>query len=309
MWEDGSFYFLEMNTRIQVEHTVTEEITGIDLVKWQIRVAQGASLPWSQEQIELRGHAIECRINAEDPSAGFSPSLGKLTTYFEPHGFGIRVESGYRQGSTIPPHYDSLIAKLIAWGQNRDEALQRMRRALRDFEIEGVRSTIPFHRWAIAHPVFRDGQATVRFVEEHLNPAHLASQDGPEAPVADEPDALAGARVFAVEVNGRRFQVRVAGQGAAPNAASRRNTTAQRPSRQADDQGAGTGTIRSPIGGTVAAVRIEPGSTVEPGQVLLVIEAMKMENEIVAPRTGVVGEVHVATGVAVQAGEILVTFA
>lgn len=306
MWEEGNFYFLEMNTRIQVEHTVTEEITGIDLVKWQIRIAQGASLPWRQDQIEIRGHAIECRINAEDPASNFSPSLGTLTTYVEPHGFGIRVDSGYDQGMTIPPHYDSLIAKLIAWGQDRDEAVARMRRALRDFEIGGIRSTLPFHRWALAHPVFRDGQATVRFIEDHLDPALLDKQDEPMPAVSDDPDALASMRAFAVEVNGRRFQVRVAEQGAAPRP---RNTPSQRPSRQREEQGSSTDTVRSPMGGTIATIRVELGSTIKLGQVLFVIEAMKMENEIVAPRAGTIDKIHVEVGSAVQAGETLLTFA
>ncbi len=209
LWEDGRFYFLEMNTRIQVEHTVTEEITGVDLVQWQIRVAQGERLPWSQEQIGFRGHAIECRINAEDPADQFRPSLGTLTTYCEPHGLGVRVESGYRAGMAIPPQYDSLVAKLIVWGQSRDEALARMRRAVGDFEITGVRTTLPFHRLALDHPVFAAGDATVRFIEEQVTEEALRALGGPAAS-APPPVPRLQARVFVVDFNGRRFAFRVA---------------------------------------------------------------------------------------------------
>lgn len=305
LWEAGRFYFLEMNTRIQVEHTVTEAITGIDLVKWQILVAQGQPLPWRQDEIFFQGHAIECRVNAEDPTAQFRPSLGTLTTYHEPHGLGVRVESGYRGGMTIPPQYDSLVAKLITWGQSRDEALARMRRAVDDFEIAGVRTTLPFHRLALQHPVFTAGDATVRFIEEHISEEALRALGGPpdSPPVTDD---LADARGFEVEVNGRRFAVRVAEAGVPAG-------RPQNPRRGAGSGRQGAATARAdgvtaPMGGTVAAVRVAPGESVTAGQVLVVVEAMKMENEIAAPHAGTIGEVRAAPGTTVQIGDTLLTF-
>ena len=305
LWEDGRFYFLEMNTRIQVEHTVTEEITGIDLVQWQIRVAQGERLPWSQEQISFRGHAIECRINAEDPADQFRPSLGMLTTYYEPHGLGVRVESGYRAGMAIPPQYDSLVAKLIVWGQSRDEARARMRRAVDDFEITGIRTTLPFHRLALGHPVFAAGNATVRFIEEEVTEETLRALGGP-ASSAPSPEPLEHARVFEVEVNGRRFAVRVAEAGAS---AERARSPRRGASSRRSDAAATTDAVTAPMGGTVSAVRVTPGENVTAGQVLVVVEAMKMENEIAAPHAGTIGEVRARPGMTVQVGDTLLTFA
>ncbi len=316
LFEHGQFFFLEMNTRIQVEHTVTEAVTGIDLVKWQIRVAQGERLPWSQEQIKLTGHAIECRVNAEDPAAGFRPALGKLSTYREPHGLGVRVDGGYAEGDTIPQFYDSLVAKLITWGQDRVEAIARMRRALADFEISGARTTIPFHQMVMDSQAFQRGSATVRFIGEHITEEQLKSLAQPEL-VTVENDHVREevARTFAVEVNGRRFQVRVAGsppiQPSNGAAASRQQTSmptrtrAKQGTRQAVDPNA----IASPIQGTVVSVRVQPGAPVEAGDVLFVVEAMKMENEVTAPRSGTISAVHVSNRAAVQAGEILATLA
>ena len=310
LWQDGHFYFLEMNTRIQVEHTVTEALTGIDLVKWQIAIAQGERLPWPQDEIELRGHAIECRVNAENPVDQFRPSVGALHTYHEPHGLGVRVEGGYRQGSTIPPQYDSLVAKLIVWGQNRAEALARMRRALRDFEIDGVHTTIPFHAWAITHPVFAQGEATIRFVEQHFKPETLPPPaTSLDTHFEDAEAQLDGARAFQVEVNGRRFQVRVTETVAIrPEDAARHRPRQSRPSKRGGGASPANA-VKSPMAGAVAAVKVTAGDVVEPGQVVAVIEAMKMENEIAAPRGGVVQDVVAAPGSTVQAGETLLTFA
>ena len=314
LWEAGDFYFLEMNTRIQVEHTVTEAITGIDLVKWQIAVAQGARLPWRQEEIALRGHAIECRINAEDPADQFRPSVGTLTAYREPHGLGVRIEGGYGEGLTIPSQYDSLVAKLITGGQDRSEALARMRRALQDFQIAGVRTTIPFHEWAMAHPIFAQGEATVRFVEEHFKPNLLPSaQEMVLSTAPDGPVELDGARAFQVEVNGRRFQVRVAeangsgrDRGTARPAMSRGQGRKQ--TKHKDAAGVSLDVVKSPMGGTVMAVKVGAGDEVAAGQVLAVVEAMKMENEIVSPRAGIIQDVPVSPGAAIQAGDIVLTF-
>jgi acetyl-CoA/propionyl-CoA carboxylase, biotin carboxylase, biotin carboxyl carrier protein len=313
LFENGQFYFLEMNTRIQVEHTVTEQITGIDLVKWQIAVAQGARLPWAQEAIVLRGHAIECRINAEDPADGFRPSLGLLTEYQEPQGFGVRVDSGYRQGLAIPQFYDSLVAKLVTWGQDRGEAIARMRRALADFKIDGARTTIPFHQLVMQHPAFVGGEATIRFIGQHVNEADLKALAQPTAGVetGDGESVATVTRSFDVEVNGRRFQVRVAqpdapaapgGNGAAPPSRSRRAAGGKSKQHAADPNA-----VLSPIQGTVVAVRARPGMQVEAGHVLFVVEAMKMENEITAPRAGTIKEVRAVERAAVQAGETLAT--
>lgn len=165
--EDGSFYFMEMNTRIQVEHPVTEWVTGIDLVQEQIRVAYGHPLRYRQEDVVQRGHAIECRINAEDPDRNFMPSPGKITGYVPPGGFGVRVDSAAYTGYTVTPFYDSMIAKLIVWAPTRQEALDRMKRALQEFQIEGVRTTIGFHMRLLEHPAFVAGDVNTRFLENH----------------------------------------------------------------------------------------------------------------------------------------------
>ena len=163
--DDGSHYFLEMNTRIQVEHTITEMVTGLDLVKWQLRVAAGETLPFAQKDIRIRGHAIECRVNAEDPSQGFAPSPGKVTEYRVPGGPGIRVDTHAYPGYVVPPFYDSLLGKLCAYGDTRDEAIARMRRALDEYVIGGVHTTIPFHRRVMDDPAFVLGSVHTDFLE------------------------------------------------------------------------------------------------------------------------------------------------
>jgi acetyl-CoA/propionyl-CoA carboxylase biotin carboxyl carrier protein len=210
IYQEGEFYFLEMNTRIQVEHTVTEMVTGVDLVKAQIRIARGERLWLTQDDIVIRGHAIECRINAEDPANNFRPSLGTLVEYSEPYGFGVRVDSGVHKGYTIPQHYDSLIAKLICWGDDRAEAIARMRRALADYRIVGVAHTIPFHLATMAHPVFQEGRATINFIPHHLADHLSTLSQGPISTVSVGSVVSGPARIFEVEVNGRLFTVRVA---------------------------------------------------------------------------------------------------
>jgi acetyl-CoA carboxylase biotin carboxylase subunit len=165
------FYFMEMNTRIQVEHPVTEMITGIDLIKEQIRVASGMKLSYKQSDVEFRGHAIECRINAEDPDRNFLPSPGRVDAYIAPGGPGVRIDSHCYPGYSIPPHYDSLLSKLIVWGADRTEAIQRMQRALDEYAITGVRTTIPFHQRVLAHPAFQAGDVHTDFIEKYMMPA------------------------------------------------------------------------------------------------------------------------------------------
>ena len=306
---EGQFYFLEMNTRIQVEHTVTEMVTGIDLVQGQIRVAQGERLWFTQDEIQLRGHAIECRINAEDPAAGFRPALGTITAYREPSGYGVRVESGVQAGMTIPPYYDSMLAKLITWGATRDEALSRMRRALDDYVIEGVTTVIPFHKLAMAEPAFVSGDVTVSFIPRYLE--DKLKQLAPAAPPAPAETESATSRSFDVEVNGRRFAVRVSGDGMQPApsapAAGKAAPSARRSGAKKEAHHADPNAVVCPIQGTVVAIKTQAGATVEAGQVLFVVEAMKMENEIAAPRQGVVAAINAEIGKSVEAGTLLAT--
>jgi len=311
LFQDGQYYFLEMNTRIQVEHTVTEQVYGVDLVKAQLRVARSEPLWLRQADLVPRGHAIECRINAEDAAHGFRPALGTVGAYREPAGPGVRVDSGVRADYTIPPFYDSLLAKLVTYGDSRDEAIARMLRALAEYEVGGLTTTIPFHRAALDHPVFRAGELSVNFIAQHpelieraaaLAPAPVASAEAAEPP--------APPRNFTVEVNGRRFGVAVFGAGPAPAAATEPQPGAangRRPAKKAAMAAQVDGVI-SPIQGRVAAVRAEAGQQVEAGQVLFVIEAMKMENEITAPHAGMIAEVHAQVGGTVEAGAVLATF-
>jgi acetyl-CoA/propionyl-CoA carboxylase biotin carboxyl carrier protein len=305
IYQDGEFYFLEMNTRIQVEHTVTEMVTGVDLVKAQIRIARGERLWLTQDDIMIRGHAIECRINAEDPANNFRPSLGTLVEYSEPYGFGVRVDSGVHKGYTIPQHYDSLIAKLICWGDDRAEAIARMRRALADYRIVGVAHTIPFHLATMAHPVFQEGRATINFIPHHLADHLSTLSQGPISTVSVGSVVSGPARIFEVEVNGRLFTVRVAEAETRSERTERRIRQDRAAHRALHPVADG---VASSLQGIVSAVLVSPGQEVEAGQVVFVIEAMKMENEITAPRKGVIGEVRVQVGQTVEPGTVLATY-
>jgi acetyl-CoA/propionyl-CoA carboxylase biotin carboxyl carrier protein len=305
IYQDGEFYFLEMNTRIQVEHTVTEMVTGVDLVKAQIRIARGERLWLTQDDIMIRGHAIECRINAEDPANNFRPSLGTLVEYSEPYGFGVRVDSGVHKGYTIPQHYDSLIAKLICWGDDRAEAIARMLRALADYRIVGVAHTIPFHLATMAHPVFQEGRATINFIPHHLADHLSTLSQGPISTVSVGSVVSGPARIFEVEVNGRLFTVRVAEAETRSERTERRIRQDRAAHRALHPVADG---VASSLQGIVSAVVVSPGQEVEAGQVVFVIEAMKMENEITAPRKGVIGEVRVQVGQTVEPGTILATY-
>lgn len=311
LYQDGRYYFLEMNTRIQVEHTVTEMVYGVDLVAAQIRIAQGEKLWLKQEDLVPRGHAIECRINAEDPLHNFRPALGAIGEYREPAGLGVRVDSGVRANYTVPSHYDSLLAKLITWGANRNEAIARMRRALTEYRIEGVTTIIPFHLAALEHPVFVAGAATVNFIPRHpellTRTAELMPPATPPAPAEPAPEP----RRFTVEVNGRRFGVAVFGDGmslAPAQSAPARGAAPRRAAPKKTTLAAPVDGVISPIQGRVVAVRVAHGQQVEAGQVLFIVEAMKMENEITAPHSGTIGEVRVEVGMTVEAGAVLATY-
>jgi acetyl-CoA/propionyl-CoA/long-chain acyl-CoA carboxylase, biotin carboxylase, biotin carboxyl carrier protein len=296
---DGSYYFMEMNTRIQVEHTVTEEVTGLDLVREQILIAAGEPLSVRQEDVVLRGHAIECRINAEDVSRGFLPAPGRITHYREPAGPGVRVDSGVVEGSEISPLYDPMIAKLIVRDVDRERARRRMLRALEEFEIGGVKTLLGFHRALLEHPCFVEGATCHGVVEsdalaargEELTVEHTSSPDGTGRLVE---------RVTPVEVDGRRFEVTVLASEAPwlELARTRRE--------RADASGhGGSGAVISPMQGTVLSVAVADGDVVEAGAVLCIVEAMKMENEIAAHRAGVVTELTVAEGEPVQNGQVI----
>ena len=308
---EGRFYFLEMNTRIQVEHTVTEAVTGIDLVKEQVRVAAGAPLSFDREDAQPRGHAIECRINAEDPGRGFAPAPGTLTAYREPGGPGIRVDGAMEVGASILPAYDSLIAKLVAWGRDRDEAIARMERALGEFRIGGVPTTIPFHRAVLAHPAFRAGAVTTTFVEDHSEVLPPPTTLGGTSEEPSPQETLSGAeREILVEVDGRRLTVRlpeplVDAAGPTPARSGRSRPPATRRQERGGAIAANGTDLRSPIQGTVVRVAVETGQAVRMGDLVCVVEAMKMENELVAHRNGTVTAVGVTLGDAVKIGSVL----
>src|SRR4051794_20390832 len=311
IYQDGDFFFLEMNTRLQVEHPVTEEITGIDLVEWQIRVASGEPLPMTQAEIAARrrGHSIEIRINAENPAGGkFLPSPGKITKLATPDGFGVRFDGGYEAGDEISQFYDNLVGKLIVWGKDRETAISRAVRALEEMVIEGVATTIPADLAILRHPDFHAMTHSTKWVEEVLDLSGIEAQEAPV--VADDDDNVPLVeRGTTVEVNGKRFHVKMwVPEGQAVIAAN--GGKAKKPARAAGghgrDAGAGSGDVTAPMQGTIVKVLVEVGATIEAGQAVVVLEAMKMENQIAAEKSGTVKEVKVAAGVTVGAGDVLV---
>ena len=299
---DGEYFFLEMNTRIQVEHTVTELVTGLDLVREQVLIAAGEPLWLRQEDIRLNGHAIECRINAEDPSNGFLPAPGRITSYREPGGPGVRVDSGVREGSEVVGLYDPLVAKLCVHGVDREHARRRMLRALAEFEIGGVTTLVGFHRALLEHECFAAAQ-TCKGVTESEELAKRADQLSHVATsVVSESDGRVRERVVHAEVEGRRFEVKLLAPEPAHAELARRRR--ERDSQQAH-HGAARDAIISPMQGTVLTVEVTDGDDVQPGQVVCVVEAMKMENEITAPRAGTVSELSVAAGQPVTTGQVI----
>ena len=299
----GDYYFMEMNTRIQVEHTVTEEVTGVDLVREQIRIAAGEPLSIAQADVRLRGHAIECRINAEDVSKGFLPAPGRITAYREPSGPGIRVDSGVVAGSEISGLYDPMIAKLIVHGSDREHARLRMLRALEDFAIGGPPTLIGFHRALLTEPCFIAGETCHGLVESEALAARAATLEPKDDLVAQshKVDSTQRPLVRVVEVDGRRFDVTLL-EAEPPWAelARRRQERARSGAGGVDGDA-----VVSPMQGTVLKVEVTEGASVQEGQVVCVVEAMKMENEIRAHRAGIVGSVAVAPGDAVTSGQVI----
>jgi acetyl-CoA/propionyl-CoA carboxylase biotin carboxyl carrier protein len=311
LYEDGDFFFLEMNTRLQVEHCVTEMVTGFDLVAEQLRVASGEPLSFTQESVVQRGHSIECRVNAEDPMEGFRPAPGRITALRPASGPYVRWDGGYETGDEVSQYYDNLVGKLVVWGQDRAQAIARMQRAISEFTIEGVTTTLPAQAAILAHPDFVAATHSTRWLEDAVDPATFAVTTGATtAGVAPEGSEELSARTVPVEVNGKRYAVTVwmpempVGT-AAPAAGAGR---APRRSAAAADGGAtaGGGTIMSPMQGTIVKVLVAPGETVEAGQAVVVLEAMKMENHINAEKAGTVTEVRVSEGDAVGNGDVLV---
>ena len=303
---EGEYFFLEMNTRIQVEHTVTELVTGCDLVREQILVAAGEPLSFRQEDVVLRGHAIECRINAEDVGRGFLPAPGRITAYREPGGPGVRVDSGIRAGDEISPLYDPLIAKLVVHDVDRERARRRMLRALEEFVIEGPPTLLGFHRALLEHPCFVAGEAchgVVASDELAQRASELTEQLShlkTNVPGPADGQSATRAQLVGVEVDGRSFAVRLV----APEPPWSELARARR-GRSSGRAGAGSETVESPMQGTVVEVTVREGDAVVAGQVICVVEAMKMENEIVAHRDGVIQGLAMEPGQAVSAGEAL----
>ena len=304
----GDYFFMEMNTRIQVEHTVTEMVTGLDLVREQILVAAGEPLSVRQEDVALRGHAIECRINAEDVSQGFLPSPGRITAYREPGGPGVRVDSGIRAGDEISGLYDPLLAKLIVHDQDRERARRRMLRALTEFTIDGPPTLLGFHRALLEHPCFVAGETCHGVVEsEELAQRaqevsdQLSQQRTSVVSAADGGAALpTRERLVGVEVDGRAYAVRLRVTEAPWADLARR-----RRERGTGLGAGGDGAVTSPMQGTVLKVEVADGDVIQAGHVLCVVEAMKMENEIAATRSGTVRQLAVAAGDQVAHGQLI----
>ncbi|HEU5083826.1 MAG TPA: acetyl-CoA carboxylase biotin carboxylase subunit [Acidimicrobiales bacterium] len=309
LYQDGEFYFLEMNTRLQVEHPVTELVSGIDLVVEQLRVAAGEPLSFSQDDIDLRGHAIEVRVNAEDPAEGrFIPSPGPIGKLVPPQGNGVRWDGGYDSGDEVSQYYDNLIGKLIVWAGDRDAAIARMLRCLDEFVLEGPATTIPAAEAILAHADFKAGEHSTKWVEDRLD---LTGVTGSPAPAGDD-EVEKIERNVDVEVNGKRFAVKLfvpadqvavaaaGGGGSLPKARKRtKGTSGAAPT-------AGSGKIAVPMQGTIVKLNVAVGDEVTEGQVLCVLEAMKMENNIAADKAGTIAEVNIEEGSSVGSGDIII---
>jgi acetyl-CoA/propionyl-CoA carboxylase biotin carboxyl carrier protein len=321
---DADFYFLEVNTRIQVEHTVTEELTGIDIVKWQLRVAAGEEITFEQDDVELEGHAMEFRINAENAADDFAPATGgQLEVYDPPGGIGVRVDDALRQGDDLVTDYDSMVAKLVTYGSDRQECIARGKRALADYDVEGIPTIVPFHRLMLTDEAFVGGTHTTKYLDEHLDPERIeAAQErwgtgadsGGEGETADDDEVVE--RQFTVEVNGKRFEVDLEERGApaipAVEGDSADGGGRPRPSRPGGDGDSGGGAaaaegeeITAEMQGTILEVNVDESDEVGAGAVLCVLEAMKMENDIVAERGGTVTYVGVSEGESVDMGDTL----
>ena len=305
LYQDDEFFYLEMNTRLQVEHPVSELVSGIDLVREQIRVAAGEPLSFTQDEVQRNGHAIEVRINAEDPAGGrFLPSPGTLSSLHIPQGFGVRWDGGYESGDTVSQFYDNLVGKLIVWGSDRLTAIARMQRALGELEVGGIATTAAAHEAILAADDFQAGIHSTKWVEERLDLDGVSGKPAGDPPAADDDEPRVKRNVL-VEVNGKRFDVaawvpETAGVTSGP--------APKKPKRSASSGGAtaGTGRVAAPMQGTIVNVLAEVGHEVAVGDPVVVLEAMKMENNIAADKAGTIAEIKVEAGDTVGAGDILV---
>ena len=308
LYQDESFYYLEMNTRLQVEHPVSELVTELDLVELQLRVAAGEPLPLTQEEVEIRGHAIEIRINCEDVAEGkFLPSPGPIHTLKPSSGYGVRWDGGYEAGDEISQYYDNLAGKLCVWGRDRDVAIARAIRALEETVIEGVATTIPADLAILRHPDFQALKHTTKWVEDTLDLTGIGSV----APSGDASEAETKVkRDLDVEVNGKKFSVSVFVPESQIGAVGPVGGTKARPKRKGGAAGgaavAGSGSIAVPMQGTIVKVEVAEGDSVAQGDTVVVLEAMKMENNVAADVTGTVKEVKVEVGASVTAGQVVV---
>ena len=310
---EPEYFFLEMNTRVQVEHCVTEMTTGIDIVKEGIRAAAGEELSYAQADVELRGHAIECRINAEDASKNFAPAPGKIGSYREPTGPGVRVDSGVEAGGEVSPMYDPMVAKLIVWDADREQATTRMLRALDEYEIEHLKTLVPFHKALLATEQWARGETCRELLEDKKWLKTLAF-DAPAAPAAEDGEEHEVEQTYSVEVSGKRFDVRVVGPPlargaavAASNGAAPAAPKAKRAPRKSSGAAGGADQITSPLQGNMWKVLVKQGDAVQEGQLLCIIEAMKMENEITAHKAGTIAELPIVEGEPIQAGAPIAT--
>jgi acetyl-CoA/propionyl-CoA carboxylase biotin carboxyl carrier protein len=314
--KEPEYFFLEMNTRVQVEHCVTEMTTGVDIVKEGIKAAAGEPLAYAQEDIELRGHAIECRINAEDASKNFAPAPGRIGVYREPSGPGVRVDSGVQENGEVSPMYDPMVAKLIVWDADREQATQRMLRALSEFEIGELKTLIPFHQALLATEQWARGETCRDLLEDKQWLKTLAFPAATPAGADGEEPAEKVEQTYAVEVSGKRFDVRVIGPpfagGAAAGAAAMNGSSAgarRAPKRgeRKSSSGGGPDVLPSPLQGNMWKVLVKQGDDVQEGQLLCIIEAMKMENEITAHKAGKIVELPITEGAPIQAGAPIAT--
>jgi acetyl-CoA/propionyl-CoA carboxylase biotin carboxyl carrier protein len=303
------YFFLEMNTRVQVEHCVTEMVTGVDIVREQVLVAAGEELSVFQEDVDLRGHAIECRINAEAAHKNFAPAPGRITSYREPAGPGVRVDSGVVAGSEVTPMYDPMVAKLIVWDVDREHATRRMLRALHEYEVGGLTTLIPFHRTLLATEQWAKAETARDLLTDKKWLKGTAPEEAPKPSDDEEGEGEVSEREYKVEVDGRLHSVKVIGE-AAPAAAAAPGAGMRRPPKRERAAGGGGGggateELTSPIQGTVLKVAAEKGADVEEGALICVVEAMKMENEITAHRSGKLSALNVSEGASVNTGDVI----
>lgn len=315
---DGTLSFLEVNTRLQVEHPVSEEISGIDLVREQLRIANGEALGY--DHVETRGHSFEFRINGEDPARNFMPTPGTITSLELPAGPGVRVDTGVVSGDVISGAFDSMIAKLIVTGATREQAIERSKRALAELTIDGIPTVIPFHRAVLGAPAFAANEAAdftvhTRWIETEFA-EEVAALSGGSVAASGEADAAVATERLVVEVGGKRLEVVIpaglsfAGNGAAGRGRGAGSSGARKPARRSSKSaGAGVSTdaLCSPMQGTIVKVAVEDGAEVNEGDLIVVLEAMKMEQPLLAHRSGVVSELNASVGDSVSSGTPICT--